>query len=325
MSNQISVRSELKSTFTAYWEALAIRAAIQLDIFEALSGQAYRAEKLLHLLQIPFSKGILLLDAMRILGMLAEESGKLRLTEKGQLLTATHPQSLREPALLWGGEHLNAWQALAQGIRAGQPAFELIYGTAFFDYIGQRPELLQNYHRAMAAYAQEDYANLARQIPLAQHKAVLDLGGGLGALLRQIHPDLPGVQLYLLDLPEVIALVGPDPPFQLIAGDFQKSIPKIADGIILARVLHDWPDEIALELLKRCWEALPAGGQVYILENLIDQIADRAALLSLNMAAICDSFEREGQAFQHLLEAAGFSLQKIIAINPLQSALIASK
>ena len=94
-------------------------------------------------------------------------------------------------------------------------------------------------------------------------KSIIDVGGGHGLLLATIlqrHPHLTGT---LYEMPLVVegAKAGPLGPVMdrctLVAGDMFASVPAGADCYIMKHIIHDWPDETAVGLLKN----LPAGCQ----------------------------------------------------------------
>jgi hypothetical protein len=73
---------------------------------------------------------------------------------------------------------------------------------------------------------------------------------------------------------------------QFCAGDFfQHPLPG-ADVLIMGRVLHNWNISEKKELLRKAYEALPAGGALVVYERMIDDERRRNAmglLSSLNM------------------------------------------
>jgi hypothetical protein len=325
MPYPMNVHKELKSTFTSYWEYLALRAACQLDLFDLIESTKYDLDGLAKATESDPSALKLLLDALLSLGTISREAEVYRLMEKGALLTVNHPHSLKQAAILWGEEHLTAWQNLASTIKTGNPAFEQVYEKPFFEYIAADAEKLCNYHFAMSEYARDDYKELGSKLDFSGHKAIMDVGGGLGTLLKAIEPFCLDSKLLLFDLEEVISLGGKIPKIESVSGDFLESIPSIADAIILARVLHDWPDEKALTILKNCWKALSEGDSIYIVENMKEFYQDSMSLLTLNMAVMCDSYERTSAQYIILLEKAGFSCLNSTRINDLQWVITAKK
>ena len=118
----------------------------------------------------------------------------------------------------------------------------------------------------MASYARHDYAEIARALDFGVHRAILDAGGGTGelsfSLRAPVQPQLhcngssrSCCRSYLpTDLADRCAAVG---------GNLFKPWPVQAEAVILARVLHDWPDEAAARILAegatghaRGWDAL---------------------------------------------------------------------
>ncbi len=326
--------TELKQCFTAYWEYFAIRTACKMGIFDCLYLEALTEYQLE--LELEATSNVIL-ERKNGLNLLLEalaqhqfiqkdEEDRYFLLPKGQLLAQSHPQSLKNACILWGEEHLTAWQNLEHSIRTRKPAFEKIYQQPFFDYLSEHSWQRLNYHKAMYEYARDDYAKLSNIHDFSTHQCIMDVGGSLGALLEALHQGGVKSKLYLFDRPEVLELLAPKKHcFQAIGGDFFKSIPALADAIVLSRVLHDWNDWYATSILHNVFQALPSGGTLYVLENRVDKIQDGAALLSLNMLLICNSFERTMDAYENLLVQVGFELQDAKAINSLQTLIIAKK
>ncbi|GHT45124.1 hypothetical protein AGMMS49965_21800 [Bacteroidia bacterium] len=67
---------------------------------------------------------------------------------------------------------------------------------------------------------------------------------------------------------------------------------------------------------------LPKGGTLYVIENCADKINIDLSLLSLNMAVMCQSFERTSTEYIDLVQSARFVFQKNIKLNELQTVLI---
>jgi C-methyltransferase len=321
----MSDRSELKQLFTSYWKYLAINAACELKVFDLIYETNHTLDDLLSnsTLDIRLMKILIefLIDEEYIMCNSSEE---LLLTEKGHLLRESNKNGLYYACLNWSEEHLSAWQNLVHTLKTGQSAFEHLYQKPYFDYLNENPEKLINYHKAMLAYAKEDYEELPNRIDFSIHTCVMDVGGGYGAAIKRIKESNPLLRCVLFDLEKV---VGSDiyENVECIGGDFFEGIPACADAIILSRVIHDWNDEKALRILSNCFNALPNGGKLYIVENCKDLISNKLSLLSLNMAVMCDSFERTSHAYIALCASQGFRFLELRTLNALQTILIFSK
>jgi hypothetical protein len=73
--------------------------------------------------------------------------------------------------------------------------------------------------------------------------------------------------------------------------------PARADAIVLARALHDWPDDQAVQILRRAREALAPGGRVYVVELVRAEQGFGGALLDLHMLAVTGGRERTGKEY----------------------------
>ncbi len=318
-----TIKNKLKSFFTEHWTYMAVSTACKLNIFDNLQVPK-TADKLAASLILNKEKTLLLLNALHTSGFLDKRENLFSTNQLSELLTENNPDSLKYACTNWSEEHLIAWQHLNLSILTGKSAFESIYGFPFFDYLSQHPEKLHNYHKAMNNYARDDYKTLPNLIDFSKHKSIMDVGGSYGALLKNIQTKNPNVECVLFDLEQVVENIA-DSEIKTIAGDFFKDIPYQTEAIILARVLHDWDNKKASLILKNCFNALSYKGTLYIIENCTDKIDIDLSLLSLNMTAMCESYERSSKEYICLVEDNEFCFEKGIRLNELQTILIFTK
>ena len=318
------MKNELKGMFTEHWKYLAVNAACELSIFDKIFNGQNSSEKLIHSNNWDIKTLMNLLDFLIYDGYLILNNENYTLTEKGNLLREENPDGLYYACLNWSGEHLLAWQNLKYSIQTGKSSFEQIYHKSYFDYLNDQPEKLYKYHKAMFEYARDDYKELPMIIDFSIHNSIIDVGGGYGAAISLIKDKYPTISCLLFDLEKVIEQVVIE-NIEVVCGDFFNEIPKFADAIILSRVLHDWNDEKAMIILQNCFNALPANGTLYIIENCTDKIPTNLSLLSLNMTAMCQSYERSSIEYKELCEAKGFSFKEAKQLNQLQTILIFKK
>jgi len=316
-------KNYLKSFFTEYWKYLAVSTACKLGIFEHLHD--FRGVRdLARELCLDVSSLEILLNALCSIGFLDRDGQLYKINEFSSYLLEDHPESLKYACLLWGEEHLTAWQNLELSIRTGRSTFEEIYKTNFFEYILIYSDKFQIYHKAMCEYARDDYKRLPEVIDFSQYKTVMDVGGGYGVALRYIKEKYPQVKCILFDLPEVIENAKFD-DIEKIGGSFFDAVPNGADLILLSRVLHDWDDGGASLILRNCYQALPENGNLLIIESCTDHVKQSLDLLSLNMLVICGSFERSSTHYIQLAQNSGFVFENKKSLNELQTMLIFRK
>ncbi len=312
----------LKNIFTSYWHFLALQNACKLDIFDVISEQKYTFFSLKNELKLAEKPLFYLISFLEEEQYIEIKNDFFSLTQKGILLTKNHPESLKNACLLWGEEHLNAWQNLDFTLKTQKPAFENLYQLPFFEYLQKNPKKLENYHLAMCEYAHEDYKNMAEIIDFSTHKTITDIGGSSGVLIQNIAKKNPKINCILFDLPEVISIFKHQKKdnFDIISGDFFEKMYFKTDAIILSRILHDWNDENCCIILENCKEILQKNGIIYIIENL--QNEQKTHLLSLNMMLMCESFERTKEEYQKLLQYIDFEIIDTKKLNNLQTILI---
>jgi cyclopropane fatty-acyl-phospholipid synthase-like methyltransferase len=149
----------------------------------------------------------------------------------------------------------------------------------------------------------------------------MDVGGGSGELLGTIAQQNRKLRGTVFDLPRCaeaaskhLKQIGVDDRVEFVAGDFFKSVPALADAIILKSIIHDWDDARSVTILQNCREALPGGGKLLLVERLMPEtptmaVEDREQALSdLNMMRGPGGCERTKAQYRELLEQSGFDL-----------------
>lgn len=318
-------RAFLKSFFTEHWKYMTVNAACKLNLFDVLDEIGKTKKEISRLLDIPEKNMELLLNGLASINFLDEVERQFKLNERSILLTEKHPDSLKYACLNWSGDHLEAWQNLDVSVKTGKSDFENKYRMGYFDYLNQDEEKLDYYHKAMFAYAKDDYQNITKVINFNIHKSVMDVGGGYGAAVSKLNKELPNLECYLFDLDKVINKCQLNSNIKPIRGDFFVEIPQLAEAVILSRVLHDWNDEKASQIIKNAYRALPNNGYLYIIENCSDKINVDFSLLSLNMLTMCESFERSSYEYIALVNQHGFRFIEAKELNELQTILTFTK
>ncbi|KAK2601235.1 hypothetical protein N8I77_010699 [Diaporthe amygdali] len=150
----------------------------------------------------------------------------------------------------------------------------------------------------------------------AETLLVVDIGGGRGQAAQVIREQLAGVpgRVIVQDLPGTIeAAQNEHPDVEKMAHNFFE--PQPAKGALIyfmRRVLHDWPDEISVGILKNVAGAMTSESRVVINEFLVPEVgADaEACWVDLVMLTFAGT-ERTAPQFKAILDAAGLELTKI--------------
>jgi hypothetical protein len=260
-----------------------------------------------------------LLRALGALDMFAATpDGRYQNTPSSETLRSDHPQSARGFALFLPAAFL--WRPLGElyeSVRTGQPAFPRIFGADFFNYLAVHPEDAALFDTVMTEGTAFTTPALLNAYDFSGFARLVDVGGGQGALLRDILSQAPALRGVLFDLPQVVAgassvLTGETAArCEIVGGSFFDSVPAGADAYLLARIIHDWRDEDAARILRNVHRAMRPDSVLLLVEALADSFTRPAGLMELLMLVLggCERTEAE---FRALLATSGLSVTRII-------------
>lgn len=319
MTNPPSDRTALMRLLVGYRITQVLYAMVRLGIADRLAAGPKSAAELAREASVDPDRLFRAMRALAAHGVFAIESGgRFRLTPIGEPLRSEVPGSLANMIRFHGEEGYRAFGDLLDTIVTGETAFDRVFGMGHFDYLGLHPEASATFHRAMAESRSEAFPPL-HGFDLRGHKVVVDVGGGVGALLAAVlleHRHLRGV---LFDLPSVadaarayLRSKGVADRCELRTGSAFESCPPGGDVYVMARVLHDWPEEKALQILRNCRTVVPTGGVLLLKELIVPEgsLSVDALGRDLMMMGMNGGRERTENEWRALLDRAGFELTR---------------
>ncbi|WP_234327119.1 acetylserotonin O-methyltransferase [Streptomyces sp. NRRL WC-3742] len=273
-----------------------------------------------------------LLRYLAAVGVVAPVGASYELTALGETLRRDARHSLRPLALLYGGLFYRSFAALAHAVRTGHEAFEVVFGQPHFDYFAAHPETAALFDAAMAA-SSPMFEPITGLVDFSADRVVVDVAGGSGELLSRILRSAPHLRGVLLEREHVLerarerlAEAGCAERCGLVAGDFTQALPAGGDVYVLARVLHDWDDDRCAAILGRCAQAMDGGARLLLVERLLPGHgkASLAARWDLHMLCNVGGRERSAEEYERLLDAAGFDLVQVSGL-PLDASLLTAR
>ena len=299
--------SELSADMVGYWKTFAISTFVQLGLPDLLPATTKDLAKSTSCSEDKLDR---LLSAMNELNITFKHEGIWKLTNKGQYLVSNHTKTLASAALEYSDELLTPWKTLAESIRG------TVKDPDVFQEVASNPERCDTHHRMLKSYAIHDYENIAELLSIKASQTVFDAGGSTGAFATFLQKAYPAANVILGDLSEVVNL-----------SDFSNKIDFDiltewginADHIILARVLHDWPNEKALTILKNAEKALTTNGQIHVIEMLLNKNDSSGALCDLHLLAATGGQERTLSEFKFLAKNAGLRIINVQKTKTLAS------
>ncbi len=263
-----------------------------------------------------------LMRATASVGVLSEgPDGKFSETPMSAVLRSNANPSLRGFAIMHGTEwHARGWAKLDYCVKTGKQAIEEVYGVPIFQFFEQHPEESQLFNQAMSDLSMLDSPAVAEAYSFSGIHSLVDVGGGHGLLLATILARNLHLKGTLYEVPHVVegARNGPLKPVMdrctLASGDMFSSVPAGADAYIMKHIIHDWPDDVCIEILKACRKAVNPGGKLLVVDNVILPGNDFAPgkFLDIQMLIFPGGRERTEKEFRDLFAAAGWRLTRVI-------------
>jgi hypothetical protein len=314
------------------WVAQSMAVVARLDVADRLKAGPKTSTELASETGAHAPSLYRVMRALSSLGLFSEdERGRFSTTRLGRVLERDAPDSIHPMALMVGAEwHWESWGRLLHTVQTGETAFGHVYGSEAYEYFARHPTDGAVFNAHIEAYARQA-ARAAAAYDFGGARTVVDVGGGYGTVLTAVlraNPELRGV---LFDQPEVIEAASPRIAesglagrCELVAGSFFDAVPEGGDVYLLSSIVHNWDDDRAIEIMRRCRRAMNGAGRLLLVE-LVLPLGNRPAdgkLLDLQMMVLFPGGrERTPNEYRALLAAAGFRLTRIIP-TPQQMSLI---
>ncbi|KAJ4958017.1 hypothetical protein NE237_025128 [Protea cynaroides] len=214
---------------------------------------------------------------------------------------------------------MNGWFHMKNAILEGGVPFHKVYGMSAFEYQAVDPRFNMLFNEAMKGQTiitmnkfLETYKGLGGL------NSLVDVGGGFAIALRKITSMYPSIKGINFDLPYVVAEAPSYPGVEHVGGNMFESIPK-GDAIFMKLILHDWSDEHCLTILKNCYEALPDGGKVIIIDAVLSEDVETSRVAragyqidNLMMMVNPGGKERTEKDFENLSKETGFRSFEVV-------------
>jgi hypothetical protein len=191
-----------------------------------------------------------------------------------------------------------------------------------FDYLLQHPDEARAFDAMMANFPDNRHAVVAASYDFSAAGLIADIGGGNGEALRHILARFPRARGLLFDREDVIKVITSE---QLMrgrivtrSGSFFDQVPSEADIYMLIRVLHNWPDEDCVRILRTIRAAMGRHSLLLLGEQVLepDPARGRATsyLIDVQMMAMFGRARERGEVeFNDLFDQSGFSLRRVIS------------
>ena len=340
--NAVLDPSPILRTAFGFWNSKVLLTAVEMGLFTRLGQRSLTGVELGHELGLhPRATNDFLdaLVAMKFLGRDGDGPQAVYLnTPEGALyLDDKSPRYIGGILTMLNVRLFKYWQDLPEALRTGQPQNEVKYGEeGIFEALYKDPVKLEIFLNAMTGLSRLNFEALAAKIDFSKFKTLCDIGGATGLLCLEAAKKHPHLKCITWDLPVVepiarksIASAGLTDRVSTASGDFFKDPLPRADVITMGMILHDWNLEKKMHLIRAAYDALPTGGALMAIENIIDDARREnvfGLLMSLNMLIeFGDAFDFSAADFRQWCGEAGFRRFEVIPLAGPCSAAIAYK
>lgn len=334
--------SKIMQIGLGFWASKTLLTAINMELFTHLAKGEMSGENIQGKLGLHDRNLYDFLDTLVALGFLErnglKETASYRNAEDANLFLDKNKLSYVGGMLEMANNRLYPfWNNLEDGLKTGKPQNETKSGgKPIFEALYSDEDKLREFLKAMGGIQMGNFMALSHAFDFSGYTTLCDLGGAGGFLSAQVALSNPHMKCISFDLPPVapiasdnIQKMGLTKQVSIQFGDFFKDEIPTADVITMGNVLHDWGLKDKLILMKRAYNALPAGGALIVIENIIDDERNKNAfglMMSLNMLIETpEGFDFSFVDFSQWAKEVGFVETSFMSLTGPTSAVIAIK
>jgi len=334
--------SHIMQIGSGFWPSKVLLSAVELELFTLLGSGSLTGQEIGDKLGLHPRAIWDFLDGLVALGLLERDGdggdGRYRNTnDTAVFLDKNSPQYIGGILEMFNARLFRFWADLTEALKTGKPQNEVkLNGKPMFDELYADPARLEQFMNAMSGISAGNFHALAEKFDFSNYQTLLDVGGATGQLSLIVAGRHPHLRCTTFDLPPVepiakkkIDASGLADRVTTASGDFLTDPLPTADVITMGMILHDWNLERKMQLITAAYEALPIGGALVAVENIIDDARRQnvfGLMMSLNMLIeFGDAFDFTGEDFTQWCTKVGFKKVEIMPLAGPASAAIAYK
>jgi hypothetical protein len=261
----------------AFRKAKVLLSAVELDVFTVLSEGSTDLQTLSTKTSVAERGARDFFDALVSLNLLQrDKDGRYsNTTETALYLDANKPTYIGQELIYFSERMYPHWNLLTPTLKSGKPQND--NATHYFQSLYADQASLKKFASGMTGGSRLAAQSVAAIFPWGNVGTFVDVGTAEGCLpveIARAHSHLEGVGF---DLPQVqpvfdqyICQHGLQHRLQFRPGDFLSDALPNADVLVMGRILHNWDLRTKIMLLRKAYEAVPAGGALLVYERLID-------------------------------------------------------
>jgi hypothetical protein len=334
MSPQPSPSEQLFQLCFGFMPAICLNTVAQLSVSEQLAQGPRHVNDIASACHANADALYRVMRAVATVGIFSEiEPGKFAQTPMSDLLRQDHPQSLRPFTLFFPDPlHFRCYSNLMHSVKTGETTAKPTVGVELFDFLKDHPKESAIFNAAMVNLTQIFIPAVLEAYDFGSTKTLVDVGGGHGSVVAAILQKYPSMKGILFDLDHVVqgasthlAAMGVSNRCEIEAGDFFKNVPAGGDTYIMKNIIHDWDDQRSIAILKNIAARLKGipGGKLILLEFALPEGNDPhlGKWADIEMLALPGGRERTEEEYRDLFARAGLRLTRVVPTKAPQSVI----
>ncbi|UKM66541.1 acetylserotonin O-methyltransferase [Flavobacteriaceae bacterium GSB9] len=339
--NQINP-SKIMQIGMGFWASKTLLTAVNMELFTHLANGSLSGKAIKNKLGLNERSLFDFLDTLVALGFLhrsgLKENALYSNSDDSDLFLDKNKPSYIGGILEMSNNRLYPfWNDLETCLKTGKPQNETKNGgKPVFEAIYAHEDRLREFIHGMGGVQAGNFMKLAHDFDFSKYNTLCDIGGSGANLSIHIAKNHSHMKCISFDLDPVspiakknVEAFGLSDRIEVRSGDFFIDELPQADILTMGNILHDWGYEDKIMLIKKAYNALPDGGALIVIENIIDDQRNKNAfglLMSLNMAIETDQgFDFTASDFNQWAKEAGFDQTRVIPLVGPSSAIIAIK
>lgn len=208
-----------------------------------------------------------------------------------------------------------AWERFPEAVATSGSTAAGELGGTLWEHFQRHPEEAARFAAAMGSLSARHSESVLAVVDPSRFRRIVDVGGSQGVLLLGLLEAAAEATGVLFDLPDTIERAREQISdsalarrVELVGGDFFEEVPAGGDLYVVKNVLLDWDDEHALRILANCHAAAATGATIWLIETLVPEppATSWVNLLDINVLALVGGRQRTRSEYRTLLERAGF-------------------
>lgn len=238
--------------------------------------------------------------------------------EKSSYFLDKIPKSMIQ--LIFSSFYIEIGKDFDKVLHSNKNLFEINGRQPFFDEIKKDKRALKLFQEGMQAMTKANSQNIINAIDLSVVQKLLDVGGGNGTLIMELVSNYTWLKGAVYERPEIAEIAEKNieaaemsEKIDVMEGSFFENVPCGYDAILMKYILHDWPDDECLNILRNCRDALQVGNKLFIVDIVVDRNSKyykRHTVVDIRMMTILNAKERTQLEFKKLLEQTGFKFER---------------